>query len=369
MNNKELTHFFREEIITSNSYKVENSQNMIKLDAMENPYTLNEDVLNGVIKELSAQLPYINRYPSNAIYQQTKHNLQLNLNLEPNLDLLLGNGSDEIISILANVLPNNSYILSPSPSFIMYKTSAMLARLNFIEVNLNSEFNLNIQSMQETISTYKPKLIYLAYPNNPSGQCFKVEDIMQIIECANTVKSLVVIDEAYNIFTQGKTFLPQLSHIIKKHPNVLVMRTLSKMGLAGLRLGYIVGDVKFIEQINKARPPYNINILTQTAVNYLLSQSEIFMQQAKNICQQRIFLTQQLQAFGHVYPSDANFLLIKMQVSANIVYEQLKQHGILVKNLSTSHLSLANCLRISIGTESENRILIHTLDKIIQQIS
>jgi len=360
MNNFYLKNFFKQEILDSPTYIVNGVKGMIKLDAMENPFTLDENTS----KELGLFIAKsnLNRYPTNELYNQTIKSIREYTNLEDNLELMLGNGSDEIISILSCVLEDNSYILSPVPSFIMYKVSASLSRLNFIGVNLDNYFDIDIKAMKKSIDEYNPKLIYLAYPNNPTGKCFSEQSIVEIINYAKN--SLIIIDEAYQPFTLGKTFLNKLSQIIENNPNVLVMRTLSKLGLAGLRLGYIAGHKEFINQINKARPPYNINSLTQKAVQFLLPRSNIFEQQAHIICAERKYLKLKLEKFGHVYESDANFLLVKMNKDANIIESILKSQGILVKNASNMHSSLDNCLRISVGTFAENNALIYALQEI-----
>ncbi len=362
--NLNLQNIIRQDIIDSPAYQVHSSIGMIKLDAMENPFILPENLQKGLAQHLS--VVHLNRYPSPEDYQTSVDIIRNYADIHSDLDILLGNGSDEIISMLANLIPDNSYILALSPSFVMYKASADIARLNFISIDLKSDdFNLDLEGMKNAIQKYNPRLIYLAYPNNPTGACFSKNDIDEIIKFAPN--SLIIIDEAYQAFTNNKTYMSSLPDIIKQYPNILVMRTLSKIGLAGLRLGYIAGHKQIIQQLNKVRPPYNINVLTQASIEFLLSIQEnidTLNMQAQIICQQRIIMAEKLDEFGKVFNSDANFLLIRMNKDANIVQNKLKEAGILVKNVSNMHKNLHNCLRISIGTLEENNKLLEWLKKI-----
>ncbi|MFM2344437.1 MAG: hypothetical protein RLZZ210_1048 [Pseudomonadota bacterium] len=361
----QLDNIIRQDVLNAQSYAVHSSQGMIKLDAMENPFTLPQQLQNELAQHLSKV--DLNRYPSPESYKKTVDIIRNYANIHDDLDILLGNGSDEIITILANLLPENSYILSPLPSFVMYKISAELSKLNFASVDLTADnFDLYVNAFKQAITQYQPKLIYISYPNNPTGSCFSTDDINQIIEHV-AQQSLIIIDEAYQAFTGNKTYMHDLPNIMQKHPNVLVMRTLSKVGLAGLRLGYIAGHKEVIAQLDKVRPPYNINVLTQATVQFLLGEQkniDILNQQASKICEQRLIMRDKLAKFGHVFDSDANFLLVRMNKDAGYVQQQLKEKGILIKNVSGLHKNLHNCLRFSIGTEEENERVIKELESL-----
>ncbi len=344
----------------------------IKLDAMENPFILPEELMHELGKYL-AMAP-LNRYPNSNLYAQTCQSIcnyagiELNNNLD--LDMLLGNGSDEIISMLSNVLPYNAMIWSAAPSFIMYKISAMIARTQFDMFDLNAhDFSLNLNTLEEKIQQQgEPHLLYLAYPNNPTGACFNKQDVYYLIK--RLPNTLIIIDEAYHAFSGNQSFLPDLATIIQTYPNIMLMRTLSKAGLAGLRLGYIFAHKRLIAMLNQFRPPYNINVLTQYTVQFLLQEkyAPIFQQQADYICAQRAYLQQALQTFGHVFESHANFLLLRLynnMQSASDIYEYLRHNGILIKNMHGVHPLLNNCLRISVGTEHENNILLEIMNELL----
>jgi histidinol-phosphate aminotransferase len=340
----------------------------IKLDAMENPFDLPLDIKKSLGKHLS--LVALNRYPTADLYQKTCHTIcqhaQIDLN-NNNLDILLGNGSDEIISMLSNILPHNAMVWSAAPSFIMYKISAMISRIQFDTFDLNAhDFSLNISTLEQKIQQQgAPHLLYLAYPNNPTGACFNKNDVYHIIK--TLPNTFIIIDEAYHAFSGNQSFLTELADIIQTYPNVMLMRTLSKTGLAGLRLGYIFAHQRIIAMLDQFRPPYNINVLTQHAAQFLLQDkyAHMFKEQAKYICAQRSYLQQELAKFGHVFESHANFLLLKlgahMQSSAD-VYQYLQNQGILIKHVHAIHETLNNCVRISVGTKEENESLLHAMN-------
>jgi histidinol-phosphate aminotransferase len=354
--------YIRAEILAMPAYKVHSANDKIKLDAMENPFSLPDSMqqkLANYIYEHSSQL--FNRYPNPELYEKTISSIRAYASIGNSLDILLGNGSDEIISMLSNILPHNATVLAPQPGFIMYKLSSIIAKLNFIGVDTFAadNFALNMPNMLKAIKEHAPRLIYLAYPNNPTGNCYAPADILTIIQ--NAPDSLVVIDEAYQPFTNGKSYMGQLADITQIYPNILVMRTLSKLGLAGLRLGYIAGSVDIIEQLNKVRPPYNLNVLTQLATQFLLmpEHASILQQQTAQLCTLRQKLAQKLTKYGKVFASDANFILWQAPININIddFSAFIMQHNILIKNLDNMHIELKNCLRISIGTPQEMEYL------------
>ncbi len=348
------TSVFRKEVLAMSAYKVADAGKLIKLDAMENPYSWPHSLTQKWLQEIKS-CP-INRYPDPEAKDLTNTLKKVN-HIPDQSALLLGNGSDEIIQILLMALPNNTHVLAPEPGFVMYQQVAQSLGLHYHGIPLNADdFSLDITAMLKAIKQYQPTVIFLAYPNNPTGNLFASDDIKKILLSA---PGLVVIDEAYAPFADA-TFIDQLS----AYQNLLVMRTVSKLGLAGLRLGFLAGDQELITQLNKIRLPYNINSLTQLTTAFALNNIEFLELQTQTICQQRSLLLDQLNKLDDVtaYPSSANFILFKSShKSADTIFQSLKQQGILIKNLSPQGGILNDCLRVTIGTEEENKAFMKTL--------
>lgn len=337
------------------AYHVPDASQYIKLDAMENPYSWPEDLQQQWLNNLK-HCP-LNRYPDPEA-KMLANDIRKTNEIPDGSALLLGNGSDEIIQILMTALAPRSSILAPEPGFVMYRQIARSLDLEYHGVPLvENGFELDLTAMLQVIEREQPSLIFLAYPNNPTGNLFDVNAIQQILALS---KGLVVIDEAYAPFTDS-SFIPELPH----HENLLVMRTLSKLGLAGLRLGFLAGPTKLIEQFNKIRLPYNINSLTQATASFALQNSDFLLEQTRQIRQQRSTLMSQLKTLKgiKVYPSSANFILIRTELKpADEVFSSLKQQGILIKNLAPQGGLLANCLRITIGKPEENQAFLAALE-------
>jgi histidinol-phosphate aminotransferase len=336
------------------AYHVANASGLIKLDAMENPYTWPDDVRASWLETLKTC--ELNRYPDPEAKQLTQTIRQHN-NIPPAFDVLLGNGSDELIQILLMALPPTASVLSTQPSFVMYQQISQSLGLSFINIPLlPRSFELDLPAMLAAIAEHQPAIIFLAYPNNPTGNLFSAEAINKIIAAAN---GLVVIDEAYAPFADA-SYMGELA----RHENLLVMRTVSKLGLAGLRLGYLVGAPAILEQLNKIRLPYNINILTQATAQFALTHQALFDEQTQKICAERTHV------YGHLcnmagitaYPSAANFILFKTpKDKASDIFAAIKQQGVLIKNLSPQGGLLIDCLRVTIGKPEENRAFIAAL--------
>jgi histidinol-phosphate aminotransferase len=274
--------------------------------------------------------------------------------------LMLGNGSDELISLLALAcaLPGAS-VLAPLPGFVMYAMSAQLQGLAFHGVPLTPDFELDEAAMLTAIAQHRPAITYLAYPNNPTANLWDDAVIERIILAVGAQGGLVVIDEAYQPFA-SRSYIDRLS----RHDHVLLMRTLSKFGLAGIRLGYLMGPEALIAQIDKVRPPYNVSVLNCECALFALEHEAVFTAQALEIRAQRAML---LEAFGQlpgvrVFPSEANMILLRVP-DARQTFAALKQRKILVKNVSALHPLLANCLRLTVGTPDENRQLLAALQE------
>lgn len=348
-----LEDFFRPEILAERAYHVAKADGMIKLDAMENPYTWPEDLTQAWIGQLR-QIP-LNRYPSPSAHA-LKAVLRRYAQIPDEAEILLGNGSDEIIQILLLGLAGqtDAVVLAPEPTFVMYRQIAKWLNLRFIGVPLNCDFSLNLQAMLKAIAHYRPKIVFLAYPNNPTGNLFEETAILTIID---RTPGLVVLDEAYAPFAQV-SFMDRIGQFT----NLLVMQTLSKLGLAGLRLGFLTGPKTWIEQLEKLRLPYNINVLTQLSAELALHHRAVFDQQTARIRANRESLFQELSKLPQVqaFPSAANFILFRVN-DADGVFERLRQQGVLIKNLNQEGGLLCGCLRVTVGTAEENQAFLRAL--------
>ena len=335
----------RDEVRALAGYHVPDASGLIKLDAMENPYRLPEDV-RGQIAALVAHAE-INRYPD-AAAARLKARLRSTLGLPPDSALLLGNGSDEIIQMLmlAAARPGAT-VLGVEPSFVMFRLVATFCGLRYAGVPLAADFSLDRDAMLSAIEQHRPALIFIAYPNNPTGNLFDADAIDSIVRAA---PGLVVLDEAYHAFA-GRTYINRLAD----WANLLVMRTLSKSGLAGLRLGLLAGRSDWLTHLEKVRLPYNVGVLTQLVAEQVLQHQVLLDEQAAAIKSERIRLFGELGRTPGVtpFPSDANFILFRT-AGAGAVFDGLKQRGVLVKNLDGSHAALNECLRVTVGTAEEN---------------
>jgi histidinol-phosphate aminotransferase len=348
----------RPEIRALSAYKTADATGFIKLDAMENPYTWPEGIKQKWLKVV--QEVEINRYPDPEA-KSLCHLLKQYNNIPDDSDILLGNGSDEIIQLLLMTLPANSCVMAAEPSFVMYQQIALCLGLNYQGLPLlASSFALDLSSLLAAIKKQQPAIIFLAYPNNPTGNLFDIKVIKSIIEQSN---GLIILDEAYAPFTDA-SFIEELPN----YKNLLVMRTLSKLGLAGLRLGFIAGAHEIIEQLNKVRLPYNINILTQCSAEFALSNSDMFQEQTKLLRNERARMFLQLSTLQSItpFPSSANFILFKTAKNkATEIFNALKNKGILIKNLAPLKGLLTDCLRVTIGKPEENNAFINALKSTI----
>ncbi len=339
----------RPEILALKAYPVAPSDGMVKLDAMENPYPLPEDVR----RELAAVLARVdlNRYPTPSP-QKLREAIARRLNVPAGMEVLLGNGSDELISILITALARpGAALMYPSPTFVMYSMGATLSGMRALPVPLREDFSLDADAFIARMRAEKPALVFIAYPNNPTGVLYPEDDVIRILKAAS---GLVVIDEAYHVFA-GKSFMPRLAEF----DNLVVIRTVSKLGLAGIRLGYLVGRPEWVAELDKVRPPYNVSVLTQAAALFMLERLEVLEAQAARIRSDRTRLGESLKALKGVtvFPSEANFFLIR-EPDAERAYQALKQQNVLVRNLNPG---IRNCLRVTVGTPEENRILLSAL--------
>ena len=349
----------RPEIKAMKAYHVPESTGLLKLDAMENPYQWPEAMQQEWLELLKSV--ELNRYPDPAAKQLCEQ-LAEAMKVPQGQGLLLGNGSDEIIQILAMALAKpGARLMAFDPGFVMYKLIAELVGMEYVGVPLNPEdFSLDLEQALIAIRSYQPELVFIAYPNNPTGNAFDPMIIDAIIEEA---EGLVIIDEAYQPFAEDSF----MSHLGRNN-NVMVMRTVSKLGLAGLRLGFLAGAPEWIEELNKVRLPYNVNVLTQASATFALKHVDVFDQQAAEIRLQRHFMQQSLELINglKVFPSRANFILFKVPADrADTVFTELKQAGILIKNLNPVGGVLSDCLRVTVGTADQNEQFLEALKNIL----
>jgi histidinol-phosphate aminotransferase len=349
----------REEILASSAYHVASAQGLTKLDAMENPYRLPADVAAAMGARLAEVA--VNRYPDPS-YGALKARLRATLGIPAGLELVLGNGSDEIILMLSLALARpGAVVLAPEPSFVMYRVSGTAAGMRHVGVSLNADFTLDEARLLEAVERHRPALTWLAYPNNPTGNLFPREAILRIVAAS---PGLVAVDEAYFPFSGGATLMDEVGW----HPNLVLVRTVSKLGLAGLRLGFAAGPADWMGELEKVRPPYNVNVLTAAAAELLLEHRAVFDEQARRIVAERTRLEGGLDAFAGVrrFPTAANFVLARFPDGPR-AFEALKSRGILVKSLHGMHPLLANCLRLTVGTSDENAKLLEALASILGQ--
>jgi histidinol-phosphate aminotransferase len=349
----------RPEVLALSAYHVQDSTGFIKLDAMENPYRWPEEM---IAEWLDALRPAaVNRYPDPAA-ERLRQVLRVANNVPDGAELMLGNGSDELIQIiLMAIAGEGTTVLAPLPTFVMYRQIAVSLGLQFVGVNLHAaDFSLDMDATRAAIAEHQPKVIFLAYPNNPTGNAFAVDDVLEILRIA---PGLVVVDEAYAPFADD-TFMSRLDDF----PNLLVMRTLSKLGLAGLRLGFLVGHPAWITQLDKLRLPYNINVLTQLTAEFALSKQVVFDEQVRQIRADREQLAERLGRLPvQVFPSQANFITLRvLEKNADEVFIALRDAGILIKNLNPAGGLLQGCLRVTVGASEENQQFVEALTAVLK---
>ena len=342
----------RQDIQSMHGYAVQPSAGMVKVDTMENPFRL-PAALRHALGERLAQVA-LNRYPAER-GDVLRAALAAHASMPEGCDIMLGNGSDELITMLSmacDVL--GAAVLAPVPGFVMYEMSARLQGLKFIGVPLSADFELDLPAMLAAVREHRPALIYLAYPNNPTANLWDDAAIDAIIEAA---AGLVVMDEAYQPFAARDSMAR-----LKRHEHVLLMRTMSKFGLAGVRIGYLIGRRELVAQIDKLRPPFNISVLNCETALFALEHADEYARQAGVIRSERDKLQAKLRELPGVrpFPSEANMILARVPDSKRC-FEGMKARGVLVKHIAGLHPLLANCLRVTVGTPEENILMINAL--------
>ena len=340
-----MSRYLRADVQGMHGYAVQPSAGLVKVDTMENPFRLPDDLR----KQLGERLAEValNRYPAER-GDVLRAELAKHARMPDGCDIMLGNGSDELISLLtlAADVPGN-VVMAPLPGFVMYEMSAKLQGLKFVGVPLTADFELDGPAMLAAVREHQPALLYIAYPNNPTANLWNDDVVDAIIEAA---PGLVVIDEAYQPFA-ARDSLDRL----KRHEHVLLMRTMSKFGLAGVRIGYMMGRRPLIAEIDKLRPPFNVSVLNCEAALFALEHVDEYAKQAATIRAEREKLYGEIAKLPglHPFPSEANMILARVP-DAKRVFEGMRARGVLVKNVSGLHQLLANCIRITIGTPEEN---------------
>jgi len=352
----DVTRIIKSEVLGQEAYQIDERVCRVKLDANENPYKLPEDLSLRLFEYLRT-FP-LNRYPAPGS-PDLRRRFAEKFGIGEDM-IIIGNGLDELIQILLTALPSSGSVLIPSPTFAMYKISAINTGHDVIEVPLDETFDLRSEEMHHVISEQSPSVVFLSYPNNPTGNCFDRERIETIIGQSD---GIVVVDEAYFHFS-GNTFLP----LLKKYDNLVILRTLSKLGLAALRVGILMGQAALIHELNKVRLPYNLNTLSQGATHFFIDHEDAFLAQTEKVVAGRERVMQALESMEGItpYPTDSNFILFSCLRDKDGVYERLVAEGVLIKNLGSSGI-LKDCMRVTLGTDDENNQFLRALRKAVLQ--
>jgi histidinol-phosphate aminotransferase len=355
MANLDLDNLVRPNVKSLKAYHVDNHDCKIKLHANENPFPLPTEILDLI--SCSFKNFQFNRYPDPGC-QQLRKAISTATDI-PAQNLVVGNGSDELLQLILQVFcePGDG-VAFPDPSFAMYSILAKSMDLKPVPFSLNDQWDFKADSFLEIAEQTKTKVVFFSFPNNPTGNCFSSEEIEKTLD---NFQGIVVLDEAYYDFAQ-KTFKNRL----ETNNNLIVLRSLSKIGLAALRVGFAAASPLIVEELNKIRLPYNSNSVSQMVANEVLNQFHLIQKQIDLIIQERTHLFEELSKLNEieVFPSDSNFLLFKTSQNSGEVFQKLAQKDILLRDLS-SHPKLKNCLRVTIGTPDENSNFLQEIEKIL----
>ncbi len=346
--------WIRPDIIDLEPYHVPDARGMTKLDAMENPYSWPKELRDLWLQRL-AETP-LNRYPD-AAANELRTSIAAWCHLDSATEVLLGNGSDELIQILVLALGGaRRTILAPEPTFVMYRLAAKYTGTDYVGVSSSDALAPDLEALLQAIEKHKPSCVFLAHPNNPTGGMIETRTVEAVVAATD---GLVVVDEAYHVFC-GHSY----TDLVPKYDNLVVMRTFSKLGLAGLRLGFLIGPREWLKVLDRVRLPYNINALTQASALFALEHMAWFEERAVEICVEREALLQRLSELPGIelFPSAANFLLFRVSHGcAGAIFDGLRKKKVLIKNLHGTHASLVDCLRVTIGTAEQNGIFFNAL--------
>jgi histidinol-phosphate aminotransferase len=342
----------RPDVLAMAGYHVPSAAGLVKLDAMENPYVLPPELQRALAERLAAVA--INRYPAPS-YAGLKRLVREKLGVPAQAEVLLGNGSDELITMMsvATAKPGAT-VVAPAPSFVMYDLSTRFAGSTYVPVPLAADLSLDLPAMLAAIALHRPAIVWLAYPNNPTGNCFERAEVEAILAAA---PGLVVLDEAYQPFA-----LDTWMDALPRHDNLVVMRTVSKLGLAGIRIGYMAAAPHWIAEFDKVRPPYNVSVLDEAAAEFALEHLDVLLAQAARLREDRGTLAAALAAIPGVavFPSRANFLLVRV-ADSGATAAGMRERGVLIKDVGRIHPLLAGCVRLTVGTPAENAAMLEAL--------
>ena len=345
----DINKLIRPNIISLSAYQAKEIPCKVKLDANESPFGFR-------ITQKIIQFIQTNRYPDPEA-KSLKKAIAKDLKIRPE-NILQGNGSDELIYYLITTF--GGPVLYPVPTFSMYGIIAQALGEKSIAVPLDHAFDLDLRRILIEIRKNKPKLIFLSSPNNPTGNCFSADRILKIIEAAANT-SIVVVDEAYHPFAGDRGFIPML----RDYEHLLIMRTLSKVGLAGLRVGFLIAREEIIQEVNKVRLPFNLNSLSQAVALDALKNKKVLRRNIQLIISERVRLFRELFRIKGImpYPSEANFILFRVAESDR-VYENLLKRGVLVRNMKGV---VDGCLRVTVGTPEENEAFLKAIRVAVKQ--
>lgn len=356
---KDTANFIRDDIKAMSAYRIADlPEGFIKLDAMESPYHpfARFPELSNEWLRLIAQAP-IQLYPNPAA-SGLQETLRKAFDIPEAAAIALGNGSDELIQFLTLlVAQSDATMLAVEPSFVMYRHNAELYGMNYVGVPLNEDFTLDLPAVLSAIEKHQPALIFIAYPNNPTGVCFRRGEVEAIIRAA---QGIVVVDEAYGAFSRD-SFLPQAGSV----ENLVVMRTISKIGFAGLRIGYAAGSPAVMGELAKILPPYNMNQLSLATAKFALQHHDAIQTTIDILKAERERVFNELSAIGRLkaFPSEANFITVRVP-DADALFNTLKENRILIKKLHGTHPLLAQCVRITIGSPGQNDAVLDIIRKL-----
>lgn len=350
----------RPEVAALDAYRVADASGLVKLDAMENPFPWPGALRDAWLQSLRAI--DLNRYPD-AAARELRRDLARWLALPPGLDVMIGNGSDELIQlVLLAVGGAGRSAMAPVPTFVMYEHLSRVTGTAFEGVPLSVDLGLDLPAFERAIGRRQPAVLFVAQPNNPTAALFDPADLDRLMSISD---GLVIIDEAYHPYS-GVSVLGSLAD----RPNALVMRTLSKVGLAGLRLGMLIGPAAWLAELEKVRLPYNVGTVAQATARFALDHAGLLVGQARAIVAERERVLTALSAMPGVspYPSHANFVLLRLgQADPDAVHEALRRRGVLVKNVHRPGGPLAGCLRVTIGLANENDAFLAALEQSLRE--
>ncbi len=350
--------YLREDLVDLKPYDAEEIPYAYKMDANESPWDLPLEVRQVLAQDL-IEGGQLNRYPdSNSTRLRQSIGKYLGVSSK---QVVVGAGSDELIQILTTAfVDKGDRVIYPTPSFGMYRIFTQIAGGVPVEVALEQDYEYDLDSFRLALTKHNPKLVFICSPNNPTGNMVEHEKLKDFI-CE--FPGIVVVDEAYGEFTR-ETMIGWIDQL----PNLVVLRTFSKaFGLAGLRIGYCLCNKELANQINRVKPPYNINSFSQKAAILTLENMDIVRERIDEILKQRELMYSALKGIDgiKVYPSQANFLLVQVP-DGNSVWQGLYDRGILVRNFSNSPY-LQNCLRVTVADEKANQSFIKAMKEILQK--